>query len=86
MVKNYDGAAFEPSYNPAKFTGPEPIAEIKNGKLYTGSCHCGAATMALKTKGPLSKESEVIGECNCSICSRVCQPSQPYYRSFPPIH
>jgi len=68
--KKFDGLDFEPPYNPPRFTGPEPIAEIDTGKLYTGSCHCGAVTLALKTKGPLSKESEVIGECNCSICSR----------------
>jgi hypothetical protein len=54
-----------------------PPAEIKNSKLYTGSCHCGAVTLALKTKGPLSKEGEVIGECDCSICARVRQPEFP---------
>jgi hypothetical protein len=53
--------------------------------LYSGSCHCGAVTMALKNRGaaiqeiaPLAEEigPEVIGECDCSICARV-------RRSFP---
>lgn len=78
--KKEDGAGeMEPQYEPPKFTGAEPTVEIESGKgkLYTGSCHCGMATLALKVNGPLSEEpemigdSELIGECDCSICSRV---------------
>lgn len=69
-VEKYNGAAVEPFYKPPAFNGPEPTAEIENSKLYTGSCHCGAVTLALKNDGPLSTEVELIGECDCSICSR----------------
>ena len=71
--------------------GPEPPAtDIENGKLYTGSCHCGVVTMALKAKGPLDEEVEIIGECDCSICARVRQSThtsliiitQPFYIVF----
>jgi hypothetical protein len=74
-VKDFDGAALEPNYKPPPFNGPEPEVEFAGGKIYKGACHCGAVTMALKTRGPLSKEEEVIGECNCSICARVRLPS-----------
>lgn len=73
-ANKYDGAANEPLYKPPAFTGPEPPAEIESSKMYTGSCHCGAVTLALKTRGPHSEEVEVIGECDCSICARVRQP------------
>lgn len=39
-----------------------------NLKLYTGGCHCGAVTLAVKL-GPLSEVE--IKEDNCSICQRV---------------
>ncbi|KAE9373063.1 hypothetical protein N431DRAFT_373259 [Stipitochalara longipes BDJ] len=77
-VCKYDRAAHKPSYSPTAFTGPEPPAEIENGKLYTGSCHCGAVTLALKNSGPLIQRvpptepaDGVIGECDCSICARM---------------
>ncbi|KUJ17179.1 uncharacterized protein LY89DRAFT_685108 [Mollisia scopiformis] len=69
-VNKYDGCAIAPAYEAPKYKGPEPTAEIENAKTYTGSCHCGAVTMALKTKEPLSGGSEHIQECNCSICAR----------------
>jgi hypothetical protein len=61
----------EPTWTPHPFKGPEPTAEIENAKIYTGSCHCGNVTMALKTKGPLNEGHEYIQGCTCSICSRV---------------
>ncbi|KAI2469389.1 glutathione-dependent formaldehyde-activating enzyme [Annulohypoxylon bovei var. microspora] len=65
-----DGKAFRAPYEPPKFTGPEPTAVIEGGKLYTGSCHCGAVKVALKSK-PLDKSfTEKILDCNCSICNR----------------
>lgn len=40
-----------------------------------GSCHCGAVTIALKSKPletlDISKDEERIIDCNCSICVRV---------------
>jgi hypothetical protein len=68
----YNGEAMEPAYTPHPFKGTEPTAEIEGAKIYTGSCHCGNVTVALKTKGELSEGHEYIQECNCSICSRVC--------------
>ncbi|KAI1105858.1 glutathione-dependent formaldehyde-activating enzyme [Jackrogersella minutella] len=65
-----DGKSFGAPYEPAKFTGPEPTAEIEGAKVYTGSCHCGAVRVALKSK-PLTKDSkDSIMECSCSICNR----------------
>ncbi|KAI1210860.1 glutathione-dependent formaldehyde-activating enzyme [Annulohypoxylon truncatum] len=65
-----DGKSFGKPYEPPKFSGPEPTAVIEGGKIYTGSCHCGAVKVALKSK-PLDKSSsERIMECNCSICNR----------------
>lgn len=73
-----NGAAAEPLYLPQKFTGPEPTANIKGAKLYTGGCHCGAVTIAFKAKPfPIKgeqvfEEVEYIQECNCRTCVRVC--------------
>ncbi|KAI1806150.1 glutathione-dependent formaldehyde-activating enzyme [Daldinia bambusicola] len=62
---------FRGPYKAPKFTGPEPKAAIEGAKIYTGSCHCGAVRLALKSK-PLDKSSkETIMECNCSYCNRM---------------
>ncbi|KAL6696428.1 Mss4-like protein [Trichoderma pleuroticola] len=58
----------------AEYLPPEHKGEIppnvEDGQVYTGSCHCGAVTVALSCK-PLDESSEgVIVVCNCSICSR----------------
>lgn len=59
----------------AEYLPPEHKGEIppnvEGGQLYTGSCHCGAVTVALSCK-PLDEFNEgVVIVCNCSICSRV---------------
>ncbi|XXG98559.1 hypothetical protein Hte_004884 [Hypoxylon texense] len=65
-----DGKSFGTPYEPAKYTGPEPRGVVEGGKLYTGSCHCGAVKVAFNSK-PLDKASaEKCLECNCSICNR----------------
>ncbi|ORY63161.1 glutathione-dependent formaldehyde-activating enzyme [Pseudomassariella vexata] len=70
-LRPIDGAAIPPTYEPPKFTGPEPSADIEGGKTYNGSCHCGVVKLALKTK-PLDKDFDAnIAECNCSICGRL---------------
>ncbi|KAI1278157.1 glutathione-dependent formaldehyde-activating enzyme [Xylaria sp. FL0933] len=71
-LEKFDGASlFQPAYEPPKFTGEEPAAKIEGGKLYTGSCHCGAVTLALKSK-PLDKNpTGDILECNCSSCAKA---------------
>ena len=83
MVANwnrFDGKNIGPPYQPAPYDGEEPKADIENGVVYHGSCHCGAVKVAVKTKGPLDKTyDERCMECNCSICQRVC-----YVFSLPP--
>jgi hypothetical protein len=70
-TKRFDGGALTPAYEPAKYAGPEPSTDVEGGQLYSGSCHCGAITLALKSK-PIDKTyTERILECNCSICERV---------------
>ncbi|KAH8647801.1 glutathione-dependent formaldehyde-activating enzyme [Xylariales sp. PMI_506] len=65
-----DGKAYPPAYEVTKFTGTEPAAELDGGQIYTGSCHCGAVTLAVKSK-PLDKDFEgMIIECNCSLDNR----------------
>ncbi|KAK4191957.1 Mss4-like protein [Podospora australis] len=74
-TKFYDGATGDPKYTPPAYTGPEPtpagIPE-NEGKIYHGSCHCGAVTVAVKTKHPIDSEAytEPVMECNCSACMR----------------
>lgn len=70
-VPRLDGKALLPAYEPPPYTGPEPPAEVGNGKLYTGSCHCGAVTLAVKSKPLDETYDETACECNCSICGRV---------------
>ncbi|KAI0404513.1 glutathione-dependent formaldehyde-activating enzyme [Xylaria palmicola] len=71
--KVFDGDALPPAYVAPKFTGTEPPAEIEGGQLYTGSCHCGAVTFAVKSK-PINKDLEGVVECNCSICGKYGAP------------
>ncbi|KAI0155264.1 glutathione-dependent formaldehyde-activating enzyme [Xylariaceae sp. FL1272] len=59
-----------PAWSAPAFKGQEPQAELEGSRMYTGSCHCGAVTMAVKSK-PLDENSGVPAfECNCSICGR----------------
>ncbi|KAL6791288.1 Mss4-like protein [Trichoderma sp. SZMC 28013] len=58
----------------AEYLPPEHKGEIppnvEGGQLYTGSCHCGAVTVAISCK-PLDELNEgVVVVCNCSICTR----------------
>jgi len=46
---------------------PNPNSVIENAKVYTGGCHCGAVSVAIKTK-PLPEVE--LREDNCSICQR----------------
>ncbi|KAL7951575.1 Mss4-like protein [Trichoderma barbatum] len=56
-------------YLPPEHKGDIP-PNVEGGQLYTGSCHCGAVTVALSCKplDEVSEEKAVV--CNCSICSR----------------
>ncbi|TQN72077.1 Centromere protein V [Colletotrichum shisoi] len=68
--KPFDGASLGPKYEPPVHQGPNPTAEVEGGKLQTGSCHCGAVTVAVVSK-PINEtyEGQVI-ECDCRICER----------------
>ncbi|KAI1175362.1 glutathione-dependent formaldehyde-activating enzyme [Nemania sp. FL0916] len=68
-IKTFNGEALPPAYDPPKYTGPEPTADVEGGQLYTGSCHCGAVTTALKSKS-IDKDTQGLVECNCSSCAR----------------
>ncbi|KAJ2989610.1 hypothetical protein NUW58_g3383 [Xylaria curta] len=78
-LKKFDGASsLKPAYEPPKFTGPEPVGEAEGDKLYTGSCHCGAITLAFKSKPvedftaePDKHFTEQLVECNCSNCAKA---------------
>ncbi|KAI8944916.1 glutathione-dependent formaldehyde-activating enzyme [Xylaria longipes] len=68
-TKTFDGKAIPSTYEVPKFKGPEPTAEVEGGLVYTGGCHCGGVTLALKSK-PINKESQGLLECNCSSCGK----------------
>lgn len=73
-AKPFDGKAIGPAYEPVAYKGPEPAVN-EGGKIYHGSCHCGAVTLAVKVDKPLEDrditvDEERIVECNCSICMR----------------
>ncbi|KAI1376993.1 Mss4-like protein [Hypoxylon crocopeplum] len=65
-----EGISSLPGWTPPKFNGLEPPAEIESAKIYTGGCHCGAVTIALKSTPIDSTYDAPLVECNCSICNR----------------
>ena len=67
LSRSIDGAGLPPPYDRPGYTGPEIIPE-SNEKLYTGSCHCGAITLAVRTKALSQVE---VRECDCTICTTV---------------
>ena len=60
-------------YKPIEYTGPQPTAEMEGGKLYTGSCHCGALTIAVKSPPLDETYDKYLASCNCSHCGRMDQ-------------
>ena len=68
-----DGQKLNPEYIHVApvFAGPEPSAVVEGGKVYTGSCHCGAVTAAVKVEPLDDTYPGPILECTCSICQRV---------------
>lgn len=70
----FDGKALDPPYTAPVFTGAEPTPPgFENGKVYQGSCHCGAVTLAVKVNGSMEDGTykELILTCNCSFCRQV---------------
>ncbi|KAI1480066.1 hypothetical protein F4774DRAFT_379541 [Daldinia eschscholtzii] len=80
-TKPLDENATPPPWSPPKFTGPEPPAEIEGANIHTGGCHCGAVTLAIKSKPIDSTYDGLVMECDCSICTRNAYcwiyPSKP---------
>jgi hypothetical protein len=74
----FDGDSIGDAYKPHLFTGELPDISGEGLKVYTGGCHCGAVTLAVKTK-PLSDVK--VNEDNCSICARVNMSVIPYLRT-----
>ncbi|KAI1327145.1 glutathione-dependent formaldehyde-activating enzyme [Xylariaceae sp. FL0255] len=71
-VKTFDGKnIIKPGYEEPQFTGPEPTAEVENGQLYTGSCHCGAVKVAMKMKTLDKDSASTLTMCNCSSCGKA---------------
>jgi hypothetical protein len=67
--KAFNGAAVGTPFEPPAHKGPLP--EVQDGEqVYTGSCHCGAVTMAVASKPLDETYSSRVTECNCSICER----------------
>ncbi|CAG9941330.1 unnamed protein product [Clonostachys rosea f. rosea IK726] len=68
--KPYDGRALGNAYETPKHHGAHPKAEVEGGKTYTGSCHCGAVTVAVASKPIDETFAGRVMECNCSFCER----------------
>ncbi|KAL7810081.1 Mss4-like protein [Trichoderma aethiopicum] len=64
----YDGASLGEAYQHPVHKGALPTPEADE-IVYTGSCHCGAVTVAAAST-PLDETYEGAIECNCSICER----------------
>ncbi len=75
MSRSVDGKALQPPYKVPAYDGPEPTGGPADAKVYHGSCHCGAVTLALRFKDldTLDKtvDTDRIMTCNCSMCQRV---------------
>lgn len=61
----------DPPYEPHTHKGALPETQVENGKLHTGSCHCGKLTVAINVPAVDSTYPDKMLECNCSICERV---------------
>lgn len=69
--RRIDGASLGEEYRPPAHKGSLPAATFSGSTTFTGSCHCGALTVAVTSK-PLENNPDVrLVECNCSICERV---------------
>lgn len=69
--QRYDGRALGNAYETPKHHGAHPEVEVEGGRTYTGSCHCGAVTVAVASKPIDETFAGRVVECNCSFCERV---------------
>ncbi|KAH8655354.1 Mss4-like protein [Xylariales sp. PMI_506] len=65
-----NGKAYPSQYESPTFTGIEPAAELEGGQVYTGSCHCGAVRLAVKSKPLNENYTDMVIDCNCSLDRR----------------
>ncbi|KAJ7291439.1 Mss4-like protein [Mycena rebaudengoi] len=78
-VKTGAGMNTKTVYAVPVFPGLAELEQSKaeGEKVYSGSCHCGAVTFALKSAAPLEVqaatgvEEDAVKECDCSICIRI---------------
>lgn len=68
MLHRFDGASVGDPYKPPIYSGKTPRGMIDGGKLYTGSCHCGAITVAVMSK---SLDFSIFAEDSDSIHETV---------------
>ncbi|ETS82747.1 hypothetical protein PFICI_04623 [Pestalotiopsis fici W106-1] len=73
-LKSMNGGAYGAPYEPAKFTGTIPEAEVEGSRVYTGGCHCGAVRLAVRSRPLDETYDDRVIECNCSICGRLTFP------------
>ncbi|KAM7214092.1 centromere protein V [Rhypophila decipiens] len=71
----FDGRALPPAWEEPKYTGPEPPvsgdAPADKSKIYAGSCHCGAVTLAVRSIPLDNTYPQWVKVCSCSICERM---------------
>jgi len=73
----YKGSELGDPYDRPQYEAAELKKDLKDGqKIYTGSCHCGAVKVGVRTK-PFSEQTAI--ECNCSLCNR-----NGYVSLYPP--
>jgi len=79
-VFSYDGAKLGEPYQAPEFTGPAPVLDdVEDAKTYTGSCHCGAVKVALKSTPLDETYTDRVLDCNCSVCNRVSSSHNPLF-------
>lgn len=65
----YDGASIGEPYEFPAHVGDRPTRVLRNHKTYTGSCHCGALTLAVNIR--LDGPNPDVQECACVVCRVV---------------
>ena len=53
-----------------EYGGVVPHSNIEGGKVYTGSCHCGAQRLAVDSKPLDNTDEDNFRVCTCSHCSK----------------
>jgi hypothetical protein len=69
-IVRHDGAGRSPAYQQPVYAGPPlPLTPHREArKVMTGSCHCGAVTLAVRSPPAHALK---VSACDCNTCSRV---------------